>query len=496
MPSDRPRESTIDTQAIRDTLMPPGILQADLDPLAKSVGIYLWHLSGCFQQPFICHRGEALSWFAIADGRTAKRVFAALEADLLNVIQETKGGHVKAQFTSQIWMLSTVGNGIQRTLDLYVPSAEFGGNPLLPRLLVPEQLLLSDIPPASKLIGWWVLAGNLHCREAEIRYTDTSRKLGIDPSNLRKSARKLDACFDLSCRPGSLTLRWCSPLCSEYQLERLEMLEQADVRHAGLFLDLIDPDRRSVNHARETPATSELRKDGPVNHARESPALPSSLRNSPENRVHGAHDLPISATSVPHNDNDNSDDMLCGSEGEGDQAVRVLTREQSIRSFGEWIDFRETDLYLIRAWALMVETERVLVRSRLLKLDGEFLDSLLDRAAKERKLGGYITNAIYNRLKLDKSDTPKWRNIAEQVSIEIGLPFGRDLRDKKVGGEAPAPPSRPPAQSRAPRGGDGADPNNLLRFKAVAQLQKEQCVTREEANAMVDEAIRQGLELK
>jgi hypothetical protein len=516
-PSSSKLTTSVVEQINTQILLPIGVLEADLKPLPKTVALFLWHQSGCFHRPFHCHPGEILSWFAIGSNRASANVFGMLEEKgLIEVYEKRPGGRMLIELTENIWRFKTRSS--QPSLDLFQPSNEFGGNPLLPRLLVPEAFLGSKETSATqKLVGWCALwRGDVRSKIIRIVHSEFARELGMDRSNLRKASLELikTEFFESLETSESLLLRWSDQVFSEQQRNDLLWLSSSNVLAAKHLLDLLYPgcevDCAPVSprlpaslHASprgEVVGASVLSR-GAVVCASVSPRNSDSLHASPRSEVVCAIDasprepdsLHVSPRPVPHNHNHDIDNMLCGHGDDGDELRRrVLQRERLILSYASQIDLTETRFYMVRVWALMVETEIVKDQAdRVMTVSAEDCERFLETAAKLNKNGGYLMQAFRDCVRATNIEAGFWRKQAEQVSREIGLTYGRDMRND-VGGPTPATPiARTP--STTPRGGDQLDDSEKKRGEAYKFFRKIEKLSHPDAMNKIEELTRQGV---
>lgn len=320
----------------------------------------------------------------------------------------------------------------------------------------------------------------------QFRLTQIGRTLGLDRNSVRAGAKALARFIGETPSSQSGVISFRVPAClysrTEIELfERVHRLAFSDDDIRGVTERVSSVDGEGVSStlplmeraSRQHPPLMNggVRQRSEVATVDEdvvsSTVLPQALTKTPSHQRNRSREAPSMNASAPHNHDHYIDNMICGGEDDEEQARRVLAREQSVLTQAHTIDLTTTQRYMIRAWALMVETDLVKDQhgqSLILQVDD--FERILDAASRRRCTGGYLTTSFRDCLKPAATRGIKWREVAATASRQLGLTFGDDMRDA-VGGPSPIALAK---KSARVRGGDGANPKDMLINSRVAEL--------------------------
>jgi hypothetical protein len=423
----------------------------------------MWHESGCFHQKFYCHRVEVLSWLAIRSSSAAVKVFAELQqSGLLAVHGENSGGGLIVEFTENIRRINIRAS--QPILKLIEPPVEFGGNPVIPRLLRPAVLLASpNLTPTQKLITWSAIwRGDVRGKTFRVAYGEMSRLLGIDRSNVRKAIvqsvddstplrlelREFLECLEDGPEP---LISWSNRLFSEQQKNELRWLSRSNALVAKSLLDMIYPGSSEVFGESVSPRLAEATYDLPrlshvpadspgqseVFEASVSPRVPKNLHVSPRSEV---KDAPVSprtevkeAPVLPRSSSTILPAMLSA-------AVEKIREKMGVERFDVWFSNHRFELDHDRLKIIVGNTfdaERVKKHSAELRtaidmVDGVkhfevVVDSVLQTSQKDspQKTAQQPTVCYLNSLK-SSDNKPNQPNRCADAALSLGLGEARE----------------------------------------------------------------------
>ena len=478
MPSDSLRSLPIAPHV----MIPVGILGASIKPLPKVVALYLWHEAGCFHRVFYCHPGEVLSWLSISGSRAAAKVFSDLEqSGLIAVHGQNSGGGLMIELTENIQRLNLRSS--QPALELFEPPVEFGGNPLLPRLLRPNAFLASaNVTPSQKLIGWTAIwRGDIREKTLRIVYHELSRVLGIDRSNLRKAILKdrclrgelsdFFTCSEVQVGPETL-LRWTDRVFSDQQRNELRWLCSSNLDVAKDLYDMLYPgcevigapvsprlqgstdqsevfgapvsprlqgstDQSEVFGAPVSPRLQGSTDQSEVFGAPVSPRLPAGVRVSPHDEVKHLRISPHSAAhglrNINHSKSLNESLEIVGS---GKSEIASSLKERASRLVRQ-VNLRGAYRWFVFAVVLLMETQELRVNGKSVGLSESDLATLIESCAG--KNGRYFTGALKRRLAELLSPEIDFRNLSDseqrRLADAVELPKLHEVRDaaKRLG---------------------------------------------------------------